>query len=173
MLADAIAYATPLAARATPPANGAEWVAAALVELLPEQGAGAHLTELRPILARYAVADTATASRPASPGMQNKETRTVPPAARGRLSGEEELATGLAGVWRVTLDDLREQMVPANFSRWLARTRLVSRSAGEAVVGVPDQVSAEQLARRFDPLVRRALADACGEPVTVRYEVQA
>jgi hypothetical protein len=40
-----------------------------------------------------------------------------------------------------------------------------------AVVGVPDQVSAEQFSKRFDPLVRRALADACGEAVTVRYQV--
>jgi len=36
---------------------------------------------------------------------------------------------------------------------------------------VPDQVSADQLAKRFDPLVRRALADACGETVTVQYQV--
>jgi len=36
---------------------------------------------------------------------------------------------------------------------WLARTSLLSQDAGAAVVGVPDQVSAEQLAKRFDPLV--------------------
>jgi hypothetical protein len=36
---------------------------------------------------------------------------------------------------------------------------------------MPDQVSADQLARRFDPLVRGALADACGETVTVEYRV--
>lgn len=63
-------------------------------------------------------------------------------------------------------------MVPTNFTRWLARTSLLSRD-GAAVVGVPDQVCAEQLARRFDPLVRRALADACGEAVTVQYRVVA
>jgi len=74
-------------------------------------------------------------------------------------------------LWSTVLADLQEQMVPANFTRWLARTSLLSHAAGAAMVGVPDQVSAEQLARRFDPLVRRALADACGETVTVQYQV--
>ncbi|MGI8550173.1 MAG: DnaA N-terminal domain-containing protein [Dehalococcoidia bacterium] len=76
-------------------------------------------------------------------------------------------------LWQTVLADLREQMVPANFTRWLARTSLLRHEAGAAVVGVPDQVSADQLARRFDPLVRRALADACGETVTVQYQVVA
>lgn len=41
------------------------------------------------------------------------------------------------------------------------------------MVGVPDQISTDQITRRFDPLVRRALADACGktEMVTVQYQV--
>jgi hypothetical protein len=76
-------------------------------------------------------------------------------------------------VWQSVLADLQEQMVPTNFTRWLARTSLLGQEAGTAVVGVPDQVSADQLAKRFDPLVRRALADACGEAVAVRYEVVA
>jgi hypothetical protein len=80
-------------------------------------------------------------------------------------------ATALFNVWQAVLADLQEQMVPTNFTRWLARTTLLGHEAGAAVVGVPDQVSAEQLAKRFDPLVRRALADACGEAVAVRYEV--
>jgi hypothetical protein len=74
-------------------------------------------------------------------------------------------------VWQAVLADLREQIVPTNYQRWLSRTSLLSHEAGAAVVGVPDQVSADQLARRFDPLVRRALADACGEAVTVQYRV--
>ncbi len=84
---------------------------------------------------------------------------------------EQEMATDLEKLWQMTLTDLREQMVPSNFTRWVARTCLLSRAAGAAVVGVPDQVSADQLAKRFDPLVRRALADACGEAVTVQYRV--
>jgi hypothetical protein len=63
------------------------------------------------------------------------------------------------------------ETVPANDAHWLARTALLRYAAGAAVVGVPDQVSAEQLAKRFDPLVRRALSNACGEAVTVQYEV--
>ena len=74
-------------------------------------------------------------------------------------------------VWQTVLADLQEQMVPVNFTRWLARTSLLRHEAGAAVVGVPDQVSADQLAKRFDSQVRRALADACGETVTVQYQV--
>ena len=36
---------------------------------------------------------------------------------------------------------------------------------------MPDQVSAKQLAKRFDPLVHRVLSDACGDAVTVKYRV--
>lgn len=78
---------------------------------------------------------------------------------------------GLFKVWQVVLADLQEQVVPTNFTRWLARTSLISYAEGAAVVGVPDQISADQLARRFDLLVRRALADACGETVAVEYRV--
>ena len=84
---------------------------------------------------------------------------------------EQDTATDLQKLWNTTLADLAEQMVPTNYQRWLARTSLLSHAAGAAVVGVPDQISAEQLAKRFDPLVRRALADACGEAVTVQYQV--
>lgn len=86
-------------------------------------------------------------------------------------TSEKEMVSTNEKVWSAVLDDLTEQIVPANFTRWLARTSLLSRTDGTAVVGVPDQASADQLAKRFDPLVRRALSDACGEAVTVQYQV--
>lgn len=49
-------------------------------------------------------------------------------------------------------------MVPTNYQRWLARTSLLSRTDGTAVVGVPDQVSADQLACDAYPAVFRRLA---------------
>jgi len=93
------------------------------------------------------------------------------PGARDASRRLDVTPAALRSVWQATLDDLAEQMVPTNFTRWVARTSLLSQDAGAAVVGVPDQISAEQLAKRFDPLVRRALADACGEAVTVQYQV--
>jgi hypothetical protein len=167
-LALALAYAAPRALMATPPASGVEWVAAALAELSQEEGAPINATGLHHILERYAAAEHETVPAPPPPVVRaGGKRQTRQPAAR------DDASVGLVHVWHATLDDLREQMVPANFSRWLARTQLISQSAGEAIVGVPDHVSAEQLARRFDPLVRRALADACGQAVTVRYEVLA
>jgi hypothetical protein len=117
-------------------------------------------------------------------GVSSKGTGGVPPKEQARVPLEDTQETvvqdtvnkrtshsELDVLWKATLDDLREQVVPVNFTRWLARTSLLSHDVGTVVVGVPDQVSADQLAKRFDPLVRRALADACGEAVTVRYEV--
>jgi len=77
----------------------------------------------------------------------------------------------LRATWRATLEDLAEQVVPTNYARWLARTCLLRRDGDRAIVGTPDRITAEQLVRRFDPLVRRALADAVGEAVTVQYQV--
>lgn len=94
-------------------------------------------------------------------------------AVNGAVHTNGHVADVPLDLWQTVLADLREQMVPTNYQRWLARTDLVQCADGLAVVSVPDQVSADQLTRRFDPLVRRALADACGEQVAVRYEVTA
>lgn len=91
----------------------------------------------------------------------------APPLA----SSAQADTTSIATIWAAALDDLREQILPTNFVRWLSRARLLGCAAGAAVVGVPDRVSAEQLARRFDALVRQALSDACGEAVVVEYRV--
>jgi hypothetical protein len=173
-LALALAYAAPRARLATPPARGVEWVAAALAELSQEEGVSISAAGMHRIMERYAAAEHETAPVPPPTARTSGGVgrRTRQPTTAQSAAGDAASA-GLAHVWHATLDDLREQMVPANFSRWLARTQLISQSAGEAIVGVPDHVSAEQLARRFDPLVRRALADACGQAVTVRYEVLA
>ena len=137
------------AARATPPATSAEWLAAAIAAAV-ERGGPVTARGLEPFLEEWARPPRATA--PAS----------LPAGSSAPNLGE---------LWSRTLADLREQILPTNFSRWLARTRLLSRAPGQAVVGVPDQVCAEQLARRLDPLVRRALSEACGEALTVTYRV--
>lgn len=109
----------------------------------------------------------------ANPADQDRQ--TLPPKKTHGTRRKKEDHAGatpeLATLWHAVLSDLAEQMVPGNYTRWLARTALLACADGAAVVGVPDQVSADQLSRRFDPLVRRALADACGEAVTVRYQV--
>lgn len=121
------------------------------------------------------VQDIAVGVQSLHPGVQTLPVRgrnAAPRTEKETLERNlEENSSTQQKIWQVTLADLREQMVPANFARWLSRACLLSQSDGQAVVGVPDQVSADQLARRFDPLVRRALSDAVGAPVVVRYEV--
>ena len=84
---------------------------------------------------------------------------------------EQDGLTDLDELWKTALADLREQVTPSNFARWLVRARLLERSDGTAVVAAPDALTAKQLAGRLDALVRRALSDACGEPVAVAYVV--
>lgn len=122
---------------------------------------------------------------PCSPGEQGapRGEQARPPAAQplsapqtdaplalihGTRSMEEDVAR-LAATWSTVLADLREQIVPSNFTRWLARTALSAVDATGAVVACPDTVTAAQLARRYDALLRQALADALGRPVDVRY----
>jgi|GEM_PF-4783147 len=81
----------------------------------------------------------------------------------------DEAITALDHLWAEVLSDLREQVVPANYSRWLSRTSLLSCEDGQATVVAPDRICADQLTRRLDPLIRRSLAGAFGQPVTVHY----
>jgi len=105
-------------------------------------------------------------------GRRERPTEQGPmPEAHAASRGHDPTPPALRSIWRATLDDLAEQVVPTNYARWLARTSLLDCGAGAAVVGAPDRISADQLARRLDPLVRRALADACGRAVVVEYRV--
>jgi len=114
---------------------------------------------------------TKTHGKRKDPDRKCSEVDVSPMASIGSVHNNGHINDIQQDIWQIVLADLAEQMAPTNFTRWLARTSLLSHDAGTAVVGVPDQVSADQLAKRFDPLVRRALADACGETVTVQYQV--
>lgn len=140
------------AAQAKPPATSAEWVAAAIAEAAQQPNGALTPAALQPYLERWAAGRTVVGATPAQPAAA-----TTGPA--------------LAAVWALALAELREQVVPTNYTRWLSRTQLLSRAPGQAVVGVPDRICADQLSRRLDPLVRRALSDACGEQLTISYQV--
>lgn len=75
----------------------------------------------------------------------------------------------LAVVWATALADLAEQTPPGNYARWLSRVTLAAAANGTAVVACPDRVTAEQLRRRYDALIRQAVSDALGRPVSVEY----
>ncbi|GEM_PF-6613059 len=139
------------AAQAKPTATSAEWVAAAIAEASQHPNGAVTPAALQPYLERWAsghIAGPMPAQAPA-------------------------VATGpaLAEVWALALAELREQVVATNYTRWLSRAQLLSRAPGQAVVGVPDRICADQLSRRLDPLVRRALSEACGEQLTISYQV--
>jgi len=140
------------AAQAKPTATSAEWVAAAIAEAAQQPNGAVTPAALQPYLERWASGQTTAGTMPAQ----------TPAAATG---------PALAEVWALALAELREQVVATNYTRWLSRTQLLSRAPGQAVVGVPDRICADQLSRRLDPLVRRALSEACGEQLTISYQV--
>ena len=142
---------------------------AALVEIEEQKDDRGRTTNLYTLLP---VRDAPTAAREVAPARDEAASLT----RRGALQfmekthGERD-PTELDELWKTALADLREQVTPSNYARWLARARLLERSDGTAVVGAPDALTAKQLAGRLDALVRRALSDACGEPVAVAYVV--
>jgi len=73
-------------------------------------------------------------TRGSSPGKQGGAEQDPADVAHANDSA----GTAPRDLWSAVLADLQEQMVPANFTRWLARTSLLSQAAGTAVVGVPD-----------------------------------
>lgn len=100
----------------------------------------------------------------------------VPPKntqGKRRIEGEIDAPTKpddpLAVVWATALADLAEQTPPGNYARWLSRVTLAAAANGTAVVACPDRVTAEQLRRRYDALIRQAVSDALGRPVSVEY----
>ncbi len=93
------------------------------------------------------------------------------PSAVGCSSTMTPLLLDLDHLWATVLAELESRITPSNFRRWLARSRLVCYTTGLAEVTAPDQMSADQLAAHFDPLIRRALQQRTGTPVTIRYSV--
>ncbi|MCL4543013.1 MAG: helix-turn-helix domain-containing protein [Chloroflexi bacterium] len=136
-----------------------ELVAVAMAELAERGVSPYDCSALRKVLGKLQQDDGVDQSAPAG-----APTRGFP------RSGKEERKEGnLRLVWEGVLGELQGQMTVSNFSRWLARSRLVHCDAGIAEVTVPDVISADQLAVHFDPLIRRTLAERWGTAVTVRY----
>ena len=96
---------------------------------------------------------------------------------RGRTSGGVTLHRGDPStqvqvdarlLWRAVLADL-QQTVPASAFEWLRNTRLSGFDADVATVEVSDQVTAENLNRRYAREIERSLSERVGRPVTASF----
>jgi hypothetical protein len=102
-------------------------------------------------------------------GKDAKDNRKMEPAVDATRNGTASDDVHFSAA----MEDLHEQMVPTNFARWIARLRFGGIASNAITVICPDEVSKDQLQRRFDPLVRRALQDAFAlDDCRVTYEVR-
>jgi hypothetical protein len=103
---------------------------------------------------------------PATDGRDDRTPAPVLDAMRSSMDTDDVRFT-------TAMEDLSEQMVPANYVRWIARLRFGGMTTDAITVICPDEVSKDQLQRRFDPLVRRALKDAFAlDDCRINYEVR-
>ncbi|HET8630606.1 MAG TPA: chromosomal replication initiator protein DnaA [Thermomicrobiales bacterium] len=78
-------------------------------------------------------------------------------------------------LWQATLEDLRarQRVAERDYKTWLQPTRLISldRGSGAAVVGAPDTMTVEQLAKGYREQIARSLGTIAGRAVTIEFTV--
>ena len=81
------------------------------------------------------------------------------------MSGDRELTR----TWRTVLGRLEIEVSRANYETWLKATRPLAREGGALVVEAPSSFHCDWLNSELATLVRRAVADALGEELAVRF----
>jgi hypothetical protein len=76
-------------------------------------------------------------------------------------------------VWAATLGELARRGVvdPTELASWLRPAALVGRDGPTLLLGAPNAVSRDRIARRLLPAVREALGATIGAPVAVAVVV--
>jgi chromosomal replication initiator protein len=86
------------------------------------------------------------------------------------LSGED-VDIDLEGVWKTTIESLRQE-VPANFySSMIAPSRLLSLNDGTCMVGVQNEFTKDIIKSRFLPVLEQAISRAVGRQVDVMLTI--
>jgi len=78
---------------------------------------------------------------------------------------------GMEPAWRDTLNELRGEMTPENYKRWLEPTTVVGFDGGLLRIGVPDRVDQQWLDKRLRGPIERALGRVA-PGVRVAFEVR-
>ncbi|MDE2686473.1 MAG: hypothetical protein OXI16_03100 [Chloroflexota bacterium] len=74
-------------------------------------------------------------------------------------------------VWASVLEILRLQVPRPAFETWLSESQGLAYSDGRFVVSAPSRFAAEMLEARLHPLIERAIRDAVGAELDIRYTV--
>ena len=76
-------------------------------------------------------------------------------------------------LWQTVLGDLRSALTRTAFDNWLRDTRLVGFAEDVATIGAQSSIVVATLESRFAAGVAKALSDAVGRPISVRFIVLA
>ena len=74
-------------------------------------------------------------------------------------------------MWTRVLEVLRSQVPRPAFETWLARSGGWAYAGGQFVLSTPSRFAAEMLEARLHPLIERAMRDAVGAELDIRYTV--
>ncbi len=102
---------------------------------------------------------------------------TWPPAldlpAVAAVTGVDEATTAAGAVWRAVRDELRRDLTPENYARWVEATTAVGLEGDLLRVGVPDEAHRQWLEHKLRGCVERALGRAGHGEVRLAYTVAA
>ncbi len=88
------------------------------------------------------------------------------------LSSPATVAAGAAGaVWRQVRDELRRDLTPENYARWMETTTAVGLEGDLLRVGVPDEAHRQWLEHKLRGCVERALGRVGHGAVRVVYDI--
>jgi hypothetical protein len=99
---------------------------------------------------------------------QREKTLASKPVESARKSTRDS-AEPESSAWGKVLSKIRTQITPASFENWLARTRLVTASADELVVCVPDTATEKWLSTEYRDLVFDAIKATLKSDVSIRW----
>ncbi len=89
----------------------------------------------------------------------------VPPA------GAAGAMAGAGAVWQVVRDELRRDLTPENYARWVEATMAVELDGDLLRVGVPDETHRQWLEHKLRGCVERALGHAGHVGVRIAYDI--
>jgi hypothetical protein len=91
----------------------------------------------------------------------------APPVADSTACSED--ITPEQAIWQAALDQICQQVSPADFDDWVRDTTVVYRVDGRWVIGAPQADTREWLEHRLKKLVRKTLAGLVGAAVVVEF----
>ncbi len=80
-------------------------------------------------------------------------------------------AAALKQTWQAVLDDLRQQLDPAEYATWLEPSSLVALTPDQAIIGTPHIFARDTVQQRYQTELAVALSQTYGRPLDVQIVI--